>query len=44
MILFDIRVTTTVNRRVVGSSPTGGAISEALNLNGFRAFPFFKTV
>ena len=25
MILFDIRVTTTVNRRVVGSSPTGGA-------------------
>ena len=25
MTLFDIRVTTTVNRRVVGSSPTGGA-------------------
>ena len=32
-----------VNRRVVGSSPTGGAISEALSLNGFRAFSFFKT-
>ena len=29
--------------RVVGSSPTGGAISEALSLNGFRAFSFFKT-
>ena len=42
MTLFDIRVTTTVNRRVVGSSPTGGAISEALSLNGFRAFPFSK--
>ena len=25
MTLFDIRVTTTVNRRVVGSSPTWGA-------------------
>ena len=32
-----------VNRRVVGSSPTGGASAEALNLNGFRAFSFFKT-
>ena len=31
-----------VNRRVVGSSPTGGAISEALSLNGFRAFSFSK--
>ena len=30
MTLFDIRVTTTVNRRVVGSSPTGGARKKAL--------------
>jgi len=31
-----------LTERVVGSSPTGGAISEALSLNGFRAFSFFK--
>ena len=30
MTLFDIRVTATVNRRVVGSSPTGGARKKAL--------------
>ena len=32
MILFDIRVTNTVNRRVVGSSPTGGARKKHLHL------------
>ena len=32
MTLFDIRVTTTVNRRVVGSSPTGGARKKHLQM------------
>lgn len=32
MTLFDIRVTTTVNRMAVGSSPTGGARKKHLHL------------
>ena len=41
MTLFDIRVTTTVNRRVVGSSPTWGAIFEK-KVRIFGLFSFIR--
>ena len=39
MTLFDIRVTTTVNRRVVGSSPTGGAKKSRKKQRALRSAP-----